>query len=205
MLFAYLVLSGLGRGSWVRLLGAGAAIGVATFARPFDAVLIGLPFLVLVLWTHRRHLNGALRDLLLIGAGSLPFVGAMLAYDEATMGSPLTLPFTVTGRFDTLGFGQRGVFPDHTFRFGFGQAVQSLENLWAMPGWTFGGLVLVGLAVVGLVRSGSAGAVAGRWQRWPRRWWSATSSSGARSPSPARGPVSPASGPSTTCPCSCPS
>ena len=161
VLFAYLVLSGLRRGSWVRLLGAGAAIGVATFARPFDAVLVGLPFLVLVLWTHRRHLNGALRDLLLIGAGSLPFVGAMLAYDEATMGSPLTLPFTVTGRFDTLGFGQRGVFPDHTFRFGFGQAVQSLENLWAMPGWTFGGLVLVGLAVVGLVRSGSAGA---------RRW-----------------------------------
>ena len=158
VLFAYLVLSGLRRRSWVRLLGAGAAIGVATFARPFDAVLIGLPFLVLVLWTHRRHLARAGRDLLLIGAGSLPFVAAMLAYDEVTMGSPLTLPFTVTGRFDTLGFGRRGVFPDHTFHFGVGQAVQSLENLWAMPGWTFGGLVLVGLAVVGLARSGSAGA-----------------------------------------------
>ncbi len=77
----------------------------------------------------------------------------LLAYNDALMGGPLRSPFTITGPDDKLGFGTRGVFSTSAFPFTAHDGFTSLrENLVQLPGWTFGGLLLVALALYGLWR-----------------------------------------------------
>jgi hypothetical protein len=155
--FATLLLSGARRRSSIRLVAAGAVLGLAAFARPADTVLFAAPFLLLVLlfpsvgpapegggWTRTAVV-------LRLAAGAAPLLGVALLYDAAVMGSPFRLPYTVTGPQDGFGFGRRGVFPRSTVPFDFRDGLSGmLANLRALPSWTFGGLVLVVLAAAGL-------------------------------------------------------
>jgi len=164
--FATLLLSAVRRRSSARLVAAGAVLGVAAFARPFDAVLFAAPFVVFAVvdaWRARRSGDGgwtwagcALR----LAAGAAPLLALSLAYNAAVVGGPLRLPFTVTGAQDGFGFGQRGVFPRSTVEFGLADGVTGLlQNLRWTPSWVFGGIVLVAAAVLGLART-----------RGPERW-----------------------------------
>jgi len=87
-------------GSWMI---AGGIAGLAAFHRPFDAVLAVVPVAVYLSVTHR----GRLRDAALVLAGAAPFAALFLAYNAAVMGSPLRLPYGVTGSHDTFFFGWR--------------------------------------------------------------------------------------------------
>ena len=156
--FAVMLLSGLRRDSSPRLVFAGALLGVAIFARPADALFFALPFVVLFAYTNRHAVRTLARRAALVVAGAAPAMGAALLYNFHTMGNPLRWPYNVTGRFDTFGFGRRGTFADNTFDYGLNEAVRALDNLWNLPGWTFGGVVLIALALTGLVTGRAAGS-----------------------------------------------
>jgi len=156
--FAVLLLSGMRTGSNRRLVLAGAALGVAVFARPADALLFAAPFAVLLASTHLHSLRALVRRAGLVAAGAAPPLCTALLYNFHTMGSPWRPPYNVTGRYDTFGFGRRGTFDDNTFHYGPHAAVRALDNLWSLPGWSFGGIVLVALAVIGLATSRPIGS-----------------------------------------------
>ena len=159
--FAVLLLSGLRRASARRLVLAGAPLGVAIFSRPADALFFAVPFLALFAYTYRHQARLLARRAALVAVGAAPAVSAALLYNVHTMGSPWRSPYNVTGRFDTFGFGRRGTFTDNTFQYGFHEAVRALDNLWSLPGWTFGGVIFIGLALIGLVTDRATG---------PRAW-----------------------------------
>jgi hypothetical protein len=152
--FAYLLLTGVRRRSTARVVLAGVVIGVAAWARPFDALLLALPFAAYTVLVARRSAGWAFLRLVL---GGLPLLAAMLAYDAVVLGDPFRLPYTVTGSSDGFGFGRRGVFPEHTIDFAPADGVTGmLTNLRWVPSWTAGGVVLVALAVLGLLRTRGA-------------------------------------------------
>jgi len=161
--FAVGLLAGLRRGRvWPHLV-AGVAFGVGLFARPLDAVLFAVPFVAVLLWQLRQQRRTLGRALGFVAAGAAPIVALNLLYNTHTMGSPLALPFTVTSRYDTIGFGRRGIFADSTFAFSPADGLRGLaKNLQWFPSWSFGGVitfVLAGLALRAAVRLG--------WRRSP--------------------------------------
>jgi hypothetical protein len=88
---------------------AGALFGVALFHRPFDALIAIGPVLVFALWRAAR--SRAIGQLLVgIALGGAPFAALFLAYNRAVMGNPLRMPFNVSGKLDTFGFGWRASF-----------------------------------------------------------------------------------------------
>ena len=151
---AVLLLSGTRLGATPRLVAAGVVAGVAAFARPFDALLTVAPFAVAALLAQERGGRSRLGVVLRVAAGALPVLALTVVYNAVVVGAPFRLPFTVTGPQDTFGFGDRGVFPRYTVHFTAADGVAGvLANLRGTPGWVAGGLVLVALAVLGLVRT----------------------------------------------------
>jgi hypothetical protein len=150
--FTTLLLSGR-RGSRARLITAGFVAAIAFWARPFDTAIFALPFVVLVGWELRGDLRLLGARAVTVFAGASPVLVLELVANAVTTGSPLRLPFTATGRLDTFGFGPRGVFTDLTVPFTFKNGLQGLgSSVWWMPSWTFGGVILIGLALYGLWR-----------------------------------------------------
>ena len=161
--FATLLLSGIRREKRVRLAAAGLALGIAAFARPFDAFLFALPFVLVVLIAGRRDLRSLVRKGTWVLAGAGPVLLAQLVYNAQVMGSPVRLPFSITGPQDTLGFGVRGVFPEATIPFSAANGLSGLtRNLAYLPSWTFGGLLFLALAAAGIVLARRTGD-ARRW------------------------------------------
>ena len=161
--FAVALLGGLRHGrAWLLVL-SGVAFGVGFFARPFDAVLFALPFGAVLVWQLREQRRALARAIGFVAAGAAPILALEMLYNAHTMGSPLALPFTVTSRYDTVGFGRRGIFADSTFDFSPLDGLKGLaKNLQWFPSWSFGGVVtfaLAGLAVAAAFRSG--------WRRTP--------------------------------------
>jgi 4-amino-4-deoxy-L-arabinose transferase-like glycosyltransferase len=146
------VLRGLRLGRWGPLAGAGLTLGLAAAARPFDALLFLLPLTGWLLWSERRRLGWAVPRL---AAGLALPVLALLAFDAAATGSPLTLPFALLEPNDKLGFGDRLLYPtDVPHSFGIGEGLLGVgDHLWLLGiGWAAGGVMLAVLAVVAMVR-----------------------------------------------------
>ena len=134
------------------IAGGGLALGLAVAARPYDAVLFLLPLAGWLVWSERRRLGWAVTRLAL---GLVPALAALLAFDQAATGSPLTLPFSLLEPNDKLGFGARQLYPsDRPHSFGIVQGLLGVwDHLWLLGiGWAAGGVVLVLLAVVAVVR-----------------------------------------------------
>jgi 4-amino-4-deoxy-L-arabinose transferase-like glycosyltransferase len=161
--FAVGLLAGLRhRRAWL-LVVSGVALGIGLFARPFDAVLFALPFVAVLVWQLREQPHALARAVGFVAAGAAPIVALAMLYNAHTMGNPLALPFTVTSRYDTVGFGRRGIFADSTFDFSPLDGLRGLaRNLQWFPSWSFGGVItfaLAGVAVVAAFRLG--------WRRTP--------------------------------------
>ncbi len=138
----------------VRLVIAGVVWGLALFARQFDAVLLVIPLVVAAVIASRREPRRLLVWAGWSALGAAVPVMALLVYNAALMGNPLRNTFTITGPNDALGFGTRGVFTSSSFPFKAADARMSVErNLVQLPGWTFGGLLLVVAAGYGVWRS----------------------------------------------------
>ena len=160
--FAAAFLAGLRRPSRRSLALAGLLLGLALFARPFDAVLVAGPLLAGWAWTGRHRVRRLAGEAGWLALGALPPLVAMAAYFQAATGSFLRPPFTFVGPSDTLGFGPRRMYAGMPFLdYTPGRALVAVARLTVLTGfWGFGGLLLVGLAVLGRrsLRDGT-----GRW------------------------------------------
>ena len=152
--FALALLRGVRLKSRPLVVVGGLVFGVALFARPFDAILWAVPIWLYILWSlrsERRRLTGSLSSFTL---GALLPVAAMLMYYWAATGSPLRTPFNLLEPQDTLGFGPRRLLPGQPellFTPAHG-TYAIVRYALLISAWGFGGLILVGLFVGGLVR-----------------------------------------------------
>jgi hypothetical protein len=138
---------------------AGLLAGFGLFARPYDAVLFGVP---LVAWwglSRRRDWPRAKRELKSVAFGAALPVTLMFAYFWAASGSPLRSPFTLLHPDDRFGFGRRQMYEgDVITRFTpWRGLVGSARHVELVSFWSFGGYILIGLALAGLRRLRGAG------------------------------------------------
>jgi 4-amino-4-deoxy-L-arabinose transferase-like glycosyltransferase len=145
-----LLMSGVRQHSRGRMVAAGALAGIALFARPFDAVVLLVPAAFVGVLAVRGSVRR--QALAALAIGFVPVASIDLLHNWIVLGSPLSLPFGVTGSADAFGFGRRGVFESSTLPFDFLDGLSGAgENLRWLPSWTFGGPFLVALAVWGAV------------------------------------------------------
>jgi hypothetical protein len=147
--FAYCLLRGLrvNRGVWLAL--AGLLLGLAFFARPYDAILFMLPLAGYVIVRYRKHIRQLLGKIGWVLLGLIPPAIAMAAFDAAATGSSLKSPFSLLDSRDTIGFGNRSMDPSNPavkYTPGLGWTGLSRHVMLTMF-WCFGGMVLVGCAV----------------------------------------------------------
>ncbi|MFB6200828.1 MAG: glycosyltransferase family 39 protein, partial [Halorhabdus sp.] len=129
---------------------AGAAIGLAFFARPFTAVLFAAPFVGHALWTLARDPRAALaRQGATAGLG-LAGVALALAYNDVLTGSPWRFPYQAFAPRDGLGFGHRTIL-NHAVEYTPRLAIETNQKvLAAFAGrWIAGGIAGATLATVG--------------------------------------------------------
>jgi len=155
----WLLLRGLRTGSAWSYAGAGAAFGVAFLGRPFDAILLAVPFAVYAWWLHRRRLGVLAAPVGLLVVGALPLLVLTAILNAHLMGSPLSFPQNVAGDYNRFGFGPRMGFAyqpsdlgeQDVFTFG-----RSLHALWVSliqsPRWILGSVVSVLAAGYAVVR-----------------------------------------------------
>lgn len=153
LLFAFAYIRSLRRGSWKYGLLAGAAAGLAFFARPYTALLFAAPFLLHAGITMVRREEWVVRRNLVLTAtvGSL-FVAVTLAYNAAMTGSPHLFPFEVFAPGDGLGFGERSLL-GYTRNYTPLLALEANARVvWSLlSAWMAGGFVGAVLAGVGLI------------------------------------------------------
>ena len=143
---------GCRRGERRLLALAGLCGALALVARPYDAILMFAPTVGWAVWSTAA---GRLRCIAGLAAGAvLPFAG-LLWFDQAATGSPLRLPFSLFSSADTLGFGTHRMYPGEAARhFGIGQGWKGLSRHLGLlaGGWGVGGVVLLGLAVIAIIK-----------------------------------------------------
>ncbi|MDQ1503166.1 MAG: hypothetical protein QOD57_893 [Actinomycetota bacterium] len=130
---------------------AGLLLGLAVFARPFDAVLFAGPLLAWWVWSGRHGPRRLVGQAAWLAVGASVPLAAMAAYFQAATGSLLRPPFTFVGPSDTLGFGPHRMYAGMPYLdYTPARALLALGRLTVLTGfWGFGGLVLIGLAVAG--------------------------------------------------------
>lgn len=152
MAFALALLRGMRSSRRLWLWASGLLLGLALFARPFDAVLFAAPlglYFVISGWQDRKRLFG---QAAWWAFGAVPPVLAMLSYYWAATGSPFRSPFSLLEPRDTLGFGNRKITPNHPdliFTPAYG-IYGVTRHVILTSFWCFGGLLLVGFLLAGL-------------------------------------------------------
>ncbi|WP_434520861.1 ArnT family glycosyltransferase [Halorubrum sp. AS12] len=163
LLFAVAYLRSVRDGSTAAAGVAGAAIGIAFFARPLTAVLFAAPFICHALWRVGSAISAEG-----LGISSLPdpvrrhgltalfgtlFVGVTLAYNLRITGSPLTFPYQAFAPMDGPGFGERRIL-GHSVEYTLplalesnGYALRELATRWVAAGPLGTLLAFVGGAV----------------------------------------------------------
>lgn len=146
-LFAWALLRGLRleRRWWFVL--AGALFGTAFFARSYDALLFGLPFAGLFVYSHRRRWRPLVGRAACVAAGTVPLLALYLAFNSVATGHPLRPPFALDPS-DSLGFGAHRIVPgdpyyNYTPRTGL---IALGRYLTATSFWVFGGIPTAVLA-----------------------------------------------------------
>ena len=176
LLFAFAYLRGDRTGSrrWAAV--AGAAIGVAFFARPYTATLFAAPFVLHAAWhvvgregrpTVARLDRSVLARNLVTAALGLAGVAAALGYNAVVTGDPLTFPYQAFAPRDGIGFGRREILGravDYTPSLAAAANARVLAAFfadWVAAGPVGGLLAAVGVGAAGR-RALTDGAVDGR-------------------------------------------
>ena len=163
VLFALAYLRAERRASLPAAAVAGAAVGVAFFARPYTAVLFAAPFVVHACWTLARsrawrHTADAsvVSDALArrgatAGLGAAGVVAA-LGYNWVATGDPLVFPYQAFAPRDGVGFGHREML-GHETNYTPGLALRANARvLWRLfTDWVVAGPLGTALAAVGVL------------------------------------------------------
>ena len=152
--FAYAYFRGDRSGDRRWPIAAGAAIGVAFFARPYTAVLFASPFIAHAAW--RGWTGGPdalLRNGLIAGVG-LAGVGLTLTYNVVMTGSPWLFPYQAFAPLDGLGFGHREILAyDVDYTLELALRSNQLVAIQFFTEWIAGGLVGTTVALYGVVHT----------------------------------------------------
>jgi 4-amino-4-deoxy-L-arabinose transferase-like glycosyltransferase len=147
--FVVLLLRGQSRQSNLLLMGAGAVLGLAFFARPYDAILFALPFGLLFVGPNVSNSN-SFKSLLKQGGwvlvGFLPLFSLVLIYNNHFTGHLFRFPFLLWDPTDTIGFGIRGIHGSVLYDVSLATKAL-LSNLLQLSVWIFGGIILLGLVL----------------------------------------------------------
>src|SRR5581483_2062572 len=113
--FAAAFLAGIRRRARGPLALAGFLLGLAVFARPFDAVLFAAPLLIWWAfsggpWSAGERPGRRLGESRWVALGAALPMAAMVTYFRLATGSFLRPPFTFVGPSDTLGFGPKRMY-----------------------------------------------------------------------------------------------
>lgn len=150
------------RSRWAAL-GAGAVLGMLFLSRPLTAFGIACPFLI---WAGIDIVRSRRRffDYLPIFLAFLPFLGALLAYNNLTTGNMLRMGYELWWPYDRIGFGPDvGVDGGHTLEAGLDSVKLNVEALSSyLLGWPgrlslAPPLVAVGLACARPIRRKTQG------------------------------------------------
>ncbi|MEF8859292.1 MAG: glycosyltransferase family 39 protein [Halolamina sp.] len=151
---------------------AGVAIGIAFFARPYTALLFGLPFVVHACITLARSgawrtpfrlVNGAndaitasdrallTRRILTASLGSAG-VAVALGYNALVTGDPLVFPYEAFAPADGIGFGHRQIL-GHETNYTLSLALEANSRVLALlfTEWVVAGALGTALAAAGLL------------------------------------------------------
>lgn len=160
--FAFTLLRGLRTRHRAVLAVSGLLFGLALFARPFDALIFGAPLVLYGVIRERGQLAVLGRPAAWFGLGVVLPVAAMLLYYRAATGSAFRPPFNLLEPSDTLGFGPRRLLPGQPalpFTPTLGWYGVS-RHVLLTSFWGFGGLMLVGFFLFGLIRRRKGGTEA---------------------------------------------
>jgi hypothetical protein len=152
--FAYFRAERIGSVGWAAL--AGAATGLAFFARPYTAVLFAVPFIVHALVTLRGPLRErAITDLARRRTATAAFglVGVVVAlgYNAVVTGDPFVFPYQAFAPLDGLGFGRREILNyERTYTPELALRANALVVLDFVTEWGPFGVLGSLLAVVGV-------------------------------------------------------
>ncbi|MCA1707132.1 MAG: glycosyltransferase family 39 protein, partial [Actinobacteria bacterium] len=111
--FAFTLLRGQRTRNGAVLASSGFFFGLALFARPYDALIFGVPLGLYFLIRERHQHTRGVRDAGWFALGTVLPVAAMLLYYQAATGSPFRPPFNLLEPNDTIGFGPRRLLPGH--------------------------------------------------------------------------------------------
>ena len=132
---------------------AGAAAGIAFFARPYTAVLFVLPFVSHALWTLRAGGRVLLVRLATTAVFGLCGVAVALGYNALVTGDPLLFPYKAFAPRDGLGFGERAILGyevTYTPTLALRANAEVLARLFGR--WVVAGPLGTLLAIAGLAR-----------------------------------------------------
>ncbi|MDQ4006014.1 MAG: glycosyltransferase family 39 protein [Actinomycetota bacterium] len=152
--FAFALLRGLRTNRGHLLAISGFVFGVSLFARPFDAVIFGAPLGLYFLIRHRHQRVQLARHAGWFALGVVLPLAVTLLYYRAATGSPFRPPFNLLEPNDTVGFGPRRLIPGQPalpFTPTLGWYGVS-RHVLLTSFWGFGGLLLIGFFLVGLLQ-----------------------------------------------------
>ena len=145
MLFAIFLLKAVQKQSYLLMGLSGFILGLAFFARPFDALLFSFVSIFIVSTRTNKLELLEIAKLLPLGiAGFMPVLIIILIYNMNTTGNAFTFPFKQS-IYDSFGFGLKRMYDGDNFTFyDIKAAIYSFaKNFYQFILWSAGGFLIL--------------------------------------------------------------
>lgn len=113
---------------------SGIGLGIAFNARPLDALVVSLPFIIYGLYNLREEKSYLPRFLIFLGCFSI-FIMMFLSYNWALTGSPFYTTYDYYSDIHNTPYDHYGLSEFHSFQKG---VAKTLYNLKRLNSWLFG-------------------------------------------------------------------
>lgn len=139
---------------------SGLTLSLLFFDRPYDAVLVGTPFIIYLLYRATKDITSvqdiaSFKKLTIMVVSFIPIFLLVLLYNNTLTGDPLLFPFNKYEKLDTIGFGLKRVSPySPVYNFDINSAIDA-TNVFLFQllfNWTAAGLIFIMLVILVAIR-----------------------------------------------------